>query len=102
MPAAWTEFECTLQELVEANISRNCDAICASGGQASFSELAWGVTDVDTLRLPSNLLVIAADVVYHQELYKPLCSTLARLGMSCRSPGESWFPVRCWLDLGSV
>ncbi|KAK9818643.1 hypothetical protein WJX74_007532 [Apatococcus lobatus] len=68
------------KDLVEANIRNNCCALGINGGRASFNELAWGQTNVERLQLPNELLIIAADVVYHQELFKPLSLTLAALG----------------------
>ena len=69
-----------VQDLVESNIDKNNMAIAAAGGQASFAELAWGETAIDTLQLSRTTLAIAADVIYHQELFEPLCSTFQALG----------------------
>ncbi len=45
-------------------------------------ELTWGVTSVETLgkdwACPD--VVVAADVVYHRELFDPLLSTLQAIG----------------------
>ena len=45
-------------------------------------ELTWGVTSVNSLAhgWATPDLVVAADVVYHRELFDPLLSTLSSLG----------------------
>ena len=70
------------QALIQQNIALNAAAIAAGGGSAKAAVLAWGVTDPCSLprAWPAPDLVIAADVVYHRELFQPLLATLAAFG----------------------
>lgn len=47
------------------------------------ANLTWGVTSVESLGhdWASSDLVVAADVVYHRELFTPLLHSLSALGM---------------------
>ena len=60
----------------------NKAAIAAGGGSVQCCELTWGVTSVSSLAQgwATPDLVVAADVVYHRELFDPLLSTLSSLG----------------------
>ena len=60
----------------------NKAAIAAGGGSVQCCELTWGVTSVSSLAhgWATPDLVVAADVVYHRELFDPLLSTLGSLG----------------------
>ena len=57
-------------------------AIAAGGGSVQCCELTWGVTSVNSLAQgwATPDLVVAADVVYHRDLFDPLLSTLSSLG----------------------
>lgn len=67
--------------LLEQNILLNKAAIAAGEGSVQCCELTWGVTSVTSL--PQGWatpdLVVAADVVYHRELFDPLLSILTLL-----------------------
>ncbi len=71
-----------MQSLLEQNILLNKAAIAAGGGSVQCCELTWGVTSVSSLAQgwATPDLVVAADVVYHRELFDPLLSTLDSLG----------------------
>ena len=71
-----------LQSLLEQNIGLNAATIAASGGSAQCCELIWGQTPASSLgpAWASPDLVVAADVVYHRELFDPLLSSLGSLG----------------------
>lgn len=75
------------QALIQRNVALNATAIAAGGGSAAAAVLAWGVTDPSALpgAWSAPDLVIAADVVYHRELFHPLLATLAAFG----APGGS-------------
>ena len=68
------------------NIALNATVIAAGGGSAEAAVLAWGVTDPCSLpgAWSAPDLVVAADVVYHRELFVPLLATLAGFG----APGQ--------------
>ncbi|KAK9819756.1 hypothetical protein WJX72_002004 [[Myrmecia] bisecta] len=68
--------------LMDANIARNASIIQAAGGSAQACELTWGQTSVSLLACGWDKpdLVVAADVIYHRELFEPLLSTLKSLG----------------------
>ena len=68
-----------MQELLKANIKENIDTISRLGGQADTFSLPWG----EPATLPPAWkadIVLAADVIYHADLMKPLLTTLAELG----------------------
>ena len=79
-----------LQALLQRNIELNDSLIRAAGGSATAFPLVWGQTDCSTL--PSEWqnpdFVLAADVVYHRELFSKLLDALDCLGAgsfySCR------------------
>lgn len=68
--------------LLEQNIALNKSAVQVGGGTVQCCELIWGVTLVSSLgqgwACPD--LVVAADVVYHRELFDPLLISLRSLG----------------------
>ncbi|KAK9846615.1 hypothetical protein WJX81_007617 [Elliptochloris bilobata] len=70
------------QALIRQNIAINAAAIAGAGGAAEAAVLAWGVTDPASLpgAWATLDLVIAADVVYHRDLFGPLLATLAAFG----------------------
>ena len=72
----------SLQSLLEVNIAVNQATIHAGGGSAQCCELAWGITPAASLGAAWACpdLVVAADVVYHRELFHPLLKTLDDLG----------------------
>ena len=76
-----------VQNLLEQNILLNEAAIAAGEGSVQCCELTWGVTSVTSL--PQGWatpdLVVAADVVYHRELFDPLLSILTLLGKTAHS-----------------
>ena len=74
-----------MQSLVDRNISLNEATLSAGGGTAQSCELTWGVTTSDALPQAwhSPDLVVAADVVYHRELFQPLLSCLKAFGRKC-------------------
>lgn len=62
--------------------SLNVATIAAGGGSAQCCELTWGQTPASSLG-PAWVcpdLVVAADVVYHRELFDPVLSSLGSLG----------------------
>ncbi|KAA6428174.1 MAG: Methyltransferase family [Trebouxia sp. A1-2] len=67
--------------LLEQNMLLNEAAIAAGGGSVQCCELTWGVTSVNSLAQgwATPDLVVAADVVYHRDLFDPLLSTLSSL-----------------------
>ena len=71
-----------LQGMLEKNISLNEATILRGGGSAQCCELTWGVTPLDALpqawRVPD--LLVAADVVYHRELFQLLLTCLKEFG----------------------
>jgi predicted nicotinamide N-methyase len=73
-----------VQDLIRRNIGLNQEAIDEAGGTATAWVLSWGITQ--TSQLPDQWqapdMVLAADVVYRQELFQPL---LCCLDMLCRS-----------------
>jgi predicted nicotinamide N-methyase len=71
-----------LQALIRHNIGLNAAAAARAGGSAAAAVLAWGATDPTTLgsAWAAPDLVVAADVVYHRDLFAPLLSTLAAFG----------------------
>lgn len=71
-----------MQSLLDRNISLNEATLSAGGGTAQSCELTWGVTTLDALphAWHSPDLVVAADVVYHRELFQPLLSCLKAFG----------------------
>ena len=77
------------QALISRNVKLNATVIAAGGGSAEAVVLAWGVTDPCALpgAWSAPDLVIAADVVYHRELFQPLLATLAAFG------APRWFRV---------
>lgn len=68
--------------LLEKNIALNQAAVEAGGGSVFCGNLTWGVTAVASLgkdwACPD--FVVAADVVYHRELFDPLLCSLASIG----------------------
>eukprot|EP00884_Botryococcus_braunii_P000512 jgi/Botrbrau1/10461/Bobra.0133s0068.2 len=75
--------------MVRENVQLNADLIQRAGGRADCGELVWGVTDVVSLgpHWQAPDFVVAADVVYMQELFQPLLATLSSLGgPPCISP----------------
>ncbi len=74
------------QALICHNIALNAAAAAAAGGCAEAAVLAWGATDPRSLpgAWAAPDLVIAADVVYHRELFAPLLTTLAAFGAPSR------------------
>lgn len=70
-----------LQELTRQNIRVNEQTIQVAGGSAAAQELSWGVTSVSQLpeewQAPDTIL--AADVVYRQDLFQPLLHSLDKL-----------------------
>jgi hypothetical protein len=70
------------QELVAENIELNADAIRDAGGCAAVQAFVWGDSGLSDLpeewRTPD--LVVAADVIYHRELFGPLLDALTHLG----------------------
>jgi hypothetical protein len=75
-------FPSCVQSLLEQNMLLNEAAISAGGGSVQCCELTWGVTSVTSLAQgwATPDLVVAADVVYHRELFDPLLSSLSSLG----------------------
>ncbi|CAL5219246.1 g1040 [Coccomyxa viridis] len=69
-------------DLIRSNIGLNQCTIDAAGGTAIAHELTWGVTQARQLpqQWQSPDVVVAADVVYRQELFQPLLSALVMLG----------------------
>ena len=85
MPSSGKTNPCAnLQDLIRQNIGLNQQAIDEAGGTATAWELTWGVTQI--LQLPEQWrapdVILAADVVYRQELFQPLLCCLDMLGMS--------------------
>lgn len=82
-----TQLNCLLvlwlQSLLETNIAKNQEVIQTGGGSVSCANLTWGVTSVESLGQDwaSPDLVVAADVVYHRELFTPLLHSISALGM---------------------
>ena len=70
------------QALIRRNVELNATVVAAGGGSAEAAVLAWGATDPCALpgAWSAPDLVIAADVVYHRELFQPLLATLAAFG----------------------
>eukprot|EP00891_Asterochloris_glomerata_P000455 jgi/Astpho2/455/Aster-x0928 len=70
------------QALLNTNISQNKPLIEAASGSAQAAVLSWGLTAPanlpDGFRQPD--IIIAADVVYHREIFEPLLSTLTAFG----------------------
>jgi len=78
------------QALIRHNIALNAAAAGAAGGSAAAAVLAWGETDPAALGDPwaAPDLVVAADVVYHRNLFAPLLATLAAFGARRSPPGR--------------
>ncbi len=78
------------QALIRHNIALNAAAAGAAGGSAAAAVLAWGETDPAALGDPwaAPDLVVAADVVYHRDLFAPLLATLAAFGARRSPPGR--------------
>ncbi len=70
------------QALIRHNVALNAAAAAAARGCAAATVLAWGATDPRSLpgAWAAPDLVVAADVVYHRELFAPLLTTLAAFG----------------------
>ncbi|KAL3156579.1 hypothetical protein ABBQ38_000869 [Trebouxia sp. C0009 RCD-2024] len=68
--------------LLDSNIALNQAAVEAGGGSVHCGNLTWGVTAVASLGQDwaGPDLVVAADVVYHRELFNPLLCTMSSLG----------------------
>ena len=73
-----------MQDLIRKNIRLNQRTIDLAGGSATAHELTWGMTQI--AQLPKHWqvpdVVLAADVVYRQELFQPLLEALSMLSMS--------------------
>lgn len=67
---------------MEANTALNQAAIEAGGGSVHCGNLTWGVTAVASLGQDwaGPDLVVAADVVYHRELFNPLLCSISSIG----------------------
>ena len=69
------------QDLIRKNIELNRHTTDSAGGAAIAHELTWGITQ--RRKLPQQWqapdVVIAADVVYRQELFQPLLAALEML-----------------------
>ena len=70
------------QDLIRSNIELNKCTTDSAGGSALAHELTWGVTEAHQLpqQWQSPDVVVAADVVYRQELFQPLLSALEMVG----------------------
>lgn len=72
-----------MQDLLNSNVALNRDAIEAAGGEANVQALTWGSTSPTELsegwQKPD--LIVAADVIYHRELFQPLLQTLKELSV---------------------
>lgn len=71
-----------VQDLVRENIALNAHTIAAGGGAAAAHAFVWGQSSLSDLedRWHAPDLVVAADVIYHRELFQPLLQALTCLG----------------------
>ena len=71
-----------LQEMLHGNIRQNETVFEESGGFATAFPFVWGQTKVENLEEAWQRLdiILAADVIYHRELFDPLLSALSDLG----------------------
>ena len=69
------------QDLIRSNIKLNQQAMDSAGGAAIAHELTWGITQAQQLpqQWQAPDVVIAADVIYRQELFQPLLEALQML-----------------------
>ena len=70
--------------MLRQNIAANELVIRHGGGSIVAFPLVWGETEMKNVeeawRMPN--IVLAADVVYHRELFEPLLQTLRDIGES--------------------
>ena len=71
-----------LQDMLHCNIRQNETVIEESGGSATAFPFVWGQTKMEDLEEAWQRLdiILAADVIYHRELFDPLLSALSDLG----------------------
>ena len=81
------------QDLIRSNIRLNRHTIDSAGGTATAHELTWGATQNRQLpqRWRAPDVVLAADVVYRQELFQPLLEALEMLSKYCSEKSRTHF-----------
>ena len=80
--ALFGEFCFGLQEMLHCNIRQNETVFEESGGSATAFPFVWGQTKAEDLKeaWQRSDIILAADVIYHRELFDPLLIALSDLG----------------------
>lgn len=71
-----------VQDMLQNNIDLNQNIVFQNGGSAETFPLIWGQTSIEDLeeKWQKIDIILAADVIYHRELFEPLLNTLHELG----------------------